>query len=257
MNDESNNSSSTKITLPRLSINSEEMQISSNSLGNSTPDSLCLNSQDRELIFILDELQNISVTGPSNNTDSTRLTCYFCSEMVFYLSNRALSDGEIKVLEKGLDYPPIQNKINEPELRKDFNESCRRMRLKWYFRNDVTPNFSEVPAFRPKSSWNPPKGHPNLEVFLSEVEKGLFTVVDSKLGYSNLSKEEWKAMRTLADDRTIVIKKADKGSCVVVWDRNDYIKEVEKQLNDTNVYKNVYFNDKLLRELVGTSNKLF
>ena len=64
-------------------------------------------------------------------------------------------------------------------------------------------------------------------------------------------------MRTLADDRTIVIKKADKGSCVVVWDRNDYIKEAEKQLNDTNVYTDVCFNEKLLQELVGTSNKLF
>ena len=81
------------------------------------------------------------------------------------------------------------------------------MRLKLYFRNEVTLNFKEVPAFRFKSSWNPPKGRPNLEVFLSEVEKELFTVVDSKLGYSNFSKEEWKAMRTLADDITIVIKK--------------------------------------------------
>ena len=190
MNDERNNSYSTKITPPRLSINSAEIQNSSNSLENSTPDSLGLTSQDRELISILDELQNVSVTGPGNNKDSTRLTSYFCSETVFNPSNRVLSDAEIKVLEKGLDYAPIQNKINEPELRNDFNEFCRRMRLKWYFRNEVTPNFSEVPAFRPKSSWNPPKGHPNLEVFLSEVEKELFTVVDSKLGYSNLSKKE-------------------------------------------------------------------
>ena len=81
------------------------------------------------------------------------------------LINRGLGDTEIKVLEKGLDYSPIQNKINEPELRNDCNEFCRRMSLKWYFRNEITPNFSEVPAFRPKSSWNPPEGHPNLEVF--------------------------------------------------------------------------------------------
>ena len=59
-------------------------------------------------------------------------------------------------------------------------------------------------------------------------------------------------MRTLADDRTIVIKKADKGSCVVAWNRKDYIKEAEKQLNDNNVYK-----EKLLQELVGTSKNLF
>ena len=129
------------------------------------------------------------------------------------------------------------------------------MHLKSYFRNEITPNFSEVPAFRPKSAWNPPKRHPNFEVFLNEVEKELFTVVNSKLGYPNLSKEDWKAMRTLADDRTIVIKKTDKESCVVVQDRNDYIKEAEKQLNDTNVYKDVCFNDKLLQKSVGTCIK--
>ena len=137
MNDERNNSYSTKITPPRLSINSAEIQNSSNSLENSTPDSLGLTSQDRELISILDELQNVSVTGPGNNKDSTRLTSYFCSETVFNPSNRVLSDAEIKVLEKGLDYAPIQNKIIEPELRNDFNEFCRRMRLKWYFRNEL------------------------------------------------------------------------------------------------------------------------
>ena len=106
------------------------------------------------------------------------------------------------------------------------------------------PNFSEVPAFRPKSTWNPPKGHfrghfNNLEVILSEIENKLFTVVDSKLGCSNVSKEEWKATQTLTHNRIIVIKKAYKGSCVIVWDCNAYIKEAEKQLNDANVYKDV------------------
>ena len=72
MNDESNNSSITGTTPPRLSTNSGEMQSSSNSLENSLPESLGLTSQNRELISILDELQNVSVTGPSHNTDSTR-----------------------------------------------------------------------------------------------------------------------------------------------------------------------------------------
>ena len=64
-------------------------------------------------------------------------------------------------------------------------------------------------------------------------------------------------MQTLADDRTIVIKKTGKVSCVVVWNRNDYIKEAEKQLNDTSVYKDLSFIDRLSQELVATSNKLF
>ena len=64
-------------------------------------------------------------------------------------------------------------------------------------------------------------------------------------------------MQTLAYNTTIATKKADKGYCVVVWNHINYIKEAEKQLNDTNVYKDVCFNEKLLQELVGTSNKLF
>ena len=47
-------------------------------------------------------------------------------------------------------------------------------------------------------------------------------------------------------DRSIVIKKADKGSCIVVWDRNDYLREVEKQLKDQNMYRKVDLKDKTL-----------
>lgn len=40
-------------------------------------------------------------------------------------------------------------------------------------------------------------------------------------------------------DKNIAIKGADEGSAVVVWDREDYIKEVEKQLRDSAVYEEV------------------
>ena len=85
-------------------------------------------------------------------------------------------------------------------------------------------------------------GHPNVEVFLSQIEHEIFKEAESPLGYSNLSKEEWKTVRSLANDRNIVIKKAGKGSCVVIWDRSDYIMEAEKQLNDKTVYKDVNFD---------------
>ena len=130
-----------------------------------------------------------------------------------------MTDTEIRILEKGLDFAPIQNKINEPELRSDFEEFCRRMRNKWRFRNEPTIEFSEMLVFSPKSTGKPspkstgkpPMGHPNVEVFLSQIEHEIFKEVESPLGHSNLSKEEWKAVRSLANDRNIVIKKADKG----------------------------------------------
>ena len=168
-----------------------------------------------------------------------------------------LSETEIRILEKGLDYAPIQRKINEPELKSDFEEFCRRMRIKWHFRNEPSENFSEIPSFRPKSYWKPPKGNPNLEMFLSKVEQDLFKTIETPTRYSNLSSDEWNAIRSLADDRKIVIKKADKGSAVVVWDRVDYIKEAQKQLKDENVYKKVNFKDQNLSELVDKSNHFF
>ena len=186
-----------------------------------------------------------------------RLKGYFCSDTVFNLSGRVLSESEIKVLEKGLDFAPFQKKVNEPELRRDFEEFSRRMRIKWHFRNEISEDFSEVPAFSPKSSSNPPQGHPNLKVYLSQVENELLSIADEPRKYSNLSKEEWIAMRSLADDRSIVIKKADKCLSIVVWDRNDYLREADKQLEDLNVYRNVAFKDKILSQLVDCSKRFF
>ena len=77
--------------------------------------------------------------------------------------------------------------------------------------------------------------------------------------YSNLSQEEWRAVRSLLDDRSIVSKKADKGSCVcvVVWDRWDYIKGAEKQFGDSIVYEEINYSKRILSQLVDSSNKYF
>ena len=72
MNDEISNLSSIEITPPRFNTNSAKIQNSSNSLDLlSTPKSLDLISQNRELTSVLDEIRNISDTGPRNNTGST------------------------------------------------------------------------------------------------------------------------------------------------------------------------------------------
>ena len=57
--------------------------------------------------------------------------------------------------------------------------------------------------------------------------------------YKNLTRDERGALFDFKDDKTIVIKGADKGSAVVVWDRDDYIQEAEKQVGDKEVYEEV------------------
>ena len=107
----------------------------------------CFNKQvslnedfDGEILQILDDLLNLSEGSESRfqgikeqvnesfqnsyTASESRLTGYFCLETIFDLSHRVLTDTEIKVLEKGLDFAPIQQKINEPELKQDFNDLC-------------------------------------------------------------------------------------------------------------------------------------
>ena len=130
--------------------------------------SVNVEQDDNEVSKILNEFLNTSdeasvspnehrnrldtFTHQKNNVTTTdkRLYGYFCSETTFNLSNWVLTDTEIKVLEKGLDFAPIQKKINEPELRSYVNEFCRRMSLKWHFRHE-SGNFSEILVFNPKS----------------------------------------------------------------------------------------------------------
>lgn len=58
----------------------------------------------------------------------------------------------------------------------------------------------------------------------------------------NLSKEERAALSDLQSDTKIEIKIADKGGNIVVWDKQAYIKEAYRQLQDMNYYEHVQIN---------------
>ena len=73
----------------------------------------------------------------------------------------------------------------------------------------------------------------------------------------NLSKEKWLAVSGLADDRNIIIKPADKVSCVVVWDREDYTAKADRQLKGNETYESSSFKDADLVKLVEKSNSIF
>ena len=108
--------------------------------------------------------ENISVTREESitRTDNGRLKGYFCSDVVFNLSHKVLTDLDISVFGKGPGFSPTPGFINEADLGKDFANFAKKMRC-----NEPTEDFSEIPAFRIKSNLSPPNGHPALEIFLS------------------------------------------------------------------------------------------
>ena len=132
---------------------------------------VCWRHRMKHSLNILEDLDCSDVSSDhANLSDKGRLSGYFCSSIIFNLSKGILLESEIKILENGLDYVRIQRKINEPDLRTNFEEFSRRMQIKWRFKNETSEGFSEITSLRPKSSWKPPKGNPNLEMFLSKVE---------------------------------------------------------------------------------------
>ena len=175
--------------------------------------------------------------------------------MLFNLSKRELTSAEISLLSKGLKFIPTPSSINKAKIKENLEVFGRKLRLKWHFRNEQNTLISD--PFVEKSKFNP-KGDSAIEVYLSCLEDKILTMADSfNPTFNNLTREERAALLKLRDDSSLVIKEADKGSAVVVWDREDYIKEANSQLNDSEVYEETSFDAQFLSDVIfRTLNKM-
>ena len=72
-----------------------------------------------EILKLQNSNENVSSDSSCDVMPDKRLIGYLCSDIVIV---RVLSESEIKVLEKGLDFVPLQRKVNEPELRRGFED---------------------------------------------------------------------------------------------------------------------------------------
>ena len=70
---------------------------------------------------------------------------------------------------------------------------------------------------------------------MSSLEEKLMKIDIPKNKYNNLTSKEQQALYDLNNNKNIVFKGANKESVVVVWDKEDYIKEAEKQLGNSDV----------------------
>ena len=102
-----------------------------------------------------------------------------------------------------------------------------------------------------------PKRFTSFSLFLRKVKKDFFSVLPGHPKKFNLNREEYLTMRSLQNDKSVIIKRADKDSAVVVWDRQDYLKEAKRQLSDSSIYKEVKVTEKDVVDLVDKSNKTF
>ena len=144
----------------------------------------------------------------------------------------------------------------------------RNLKLKDYFH--VRPEKDYDPSkktFANPSTWTPPDHSISVET-LGTIQKIVgeteTMLTNSKIlankfvilnGYkNNLSTAERQALNKLKRNDSIIIKPADKGSATVVMDKEAYMAEAYRQLNNSNYYRKL--DEPVYKENVPKLNKI-
>ena len=128
------------------------------------------------------------------------------------LSNEQLTDKkQITLLSLGLKFkvptPVTKENLIRRQLLADFNQFARRMRLQYIFHREE----NDPHSFHVKSDWEPPvQLSVALETFLGEVKLELASIEFDK-PKDNISTGERQALKELSHNKSIILKKSDKG----------------------------------------------
>ena len=191
-------------------------------------------------------------TCNANNSNFSNIASK-TTQGVVNLSNRPLLDSELSLLSKGLTFVDTPSSPDLGIISEDINKFHLSIRRKLAITKCQTSSNTQVTdtptapfehsKFKNPSRWNPP-GPAILEhmALVNETEILNYTKLKSRPLRHNMTSAEFTAKQVLAKDNSIVIKKADKGSAVVIQNRSDYIKEGLRQLSDPKFYKEVKTN---------------
>lgn len=153
------------------------------------------------------------------------------------LSQIKLDSCEHSLLEKGLNFIPTPKEITNAPILEAASKFSRRLKLAYHFRKS---KFDFKQKFVLKSSWVPPDKNISNHVHetIEKINLDLANLQAPK-HKNNLSKAEIKALHNIRNNPDIVIKPADKGSATVIMNKQHYINEGMRQLNDSRFYEKI------------------
>ena len=144
---------------------------------------------------------------------------------------------EHSLLEKGLNFIPTPKEITVTPILEAASKFSRRLKLAYYYRKS---RFDFRHKFVAKSSWVPADKDISRRVLetIENINSDL-SELQATQHRNNLNKAEIKALRNIRKNPNIVIKPADKGSATVIMDKQNYINEGMRQLNNNQYYKKI------------------
>ena len=157
------------------------------------------------------------------------------------------------VLSKGLSFAPSSNKPHN--YSQALQNLARSYRLQHYVANKSKQCIKYISSypFKSKSNWNPPKASPEVEAYLNQLPV-TFASIQPMQFHPNMTHSERNAVAGLKNNKLIVIKKADKGSCIVVEDTVEYERAGMEHLSDDKIYEEISHDP--TQQLAKVINKL-
>ena len=151
-------------------------------------------------------------------------------------SSQKLSNNEILLLSKGVKFiatPSSKGAVRT--ILKDFEEFERKMRCQYLF--DDGKSYIQHPFYL-NTGFTPYNSCETLEnyLFATRLEISKLKTIQQR---SNLNNEERMALKTLKQNMNIIIRKADKCSTLCVLQKDNYIKEGQRQLENGTFYENI------------------
>lgn len=152
-----------------------------------------------------------------------------------------LNENQVEVLSLGLGYIDRPIERDKADIQEGVDRLARALKLKMMMTNNFNKGKKQDSLMKIPSNFTPPKGlyPPEIDHFqrtLSQVGREL---EKNNQDQPNFSKNNRIATKDLATRAEIIIKPADKGSCIVIMDREDYIREAERQLSSTKHYREI------------------
>lgn len=211
---------------------------------------------------------------------------------VVNLSSYVLDSETIEMLRLGSKFIPKPNKIKRRNIIECFENFSRKIRLMYHWESKVlepvaSGKHEAFDKLKIKSKWEPDDEDIDKKVLellnecknnLSHIKldnktnsntstENLFKKHKSRLKIKDLSKKSkkkekhtkksrsfYKLMKKLIRNKNIIIKPADKGSSLIIMNKDNYLEEANRQFNNKLHYRRIQTT--VAKESILTLNKI-
>ena len=144
---------------------------------------------------------------------------------------------------KGLKFITTPQPTNREIIYKSYLDYRRKMNLRYFFR-DSNINNQFFHTLKLKSSFEPPlPDNENVLEHITQVYREIRITSHIQATITKIySSEQISAINNLQKNNNFTVKPGDKGGAIVLWPRDDYVREASKQLTNTTHYSNLLTN---------------